>query len=93
MHISHSIVITFYYGLQVPFQAITYFVPHLSSHIGSWICYIAAFNSFYGFQELTAHSLWIALEKYILIVHHLKARVFGEDKIEKILTRQQFREN
>ena len=84
LHISHAVVTTIHFGFRVPFQAITYFVPHLSSHIGSWICYIAAFNSFYGFQELTTHSLWIALEKYILIVHHLKARVFGEDKIEKI---------
>ena len=84
IHISHSLVVTFHYGIRVPFQAITHFVPHLSSYIGSWICYIAAFNGFYGLQEILAHSLWIAIEKYILIVHFLKARAFGEEHIEKI---------
>ena len=84
IHISHSLVVTFHYGIRVPFQAITHFVPHLSSYIGSWVCYIAAFNFFYGFQAVSAHSLWIAVEKYILIIHTMKARAFGEEHIEKI---------
>ena len=84
MQISHAVALIFSFGIRVPFQAITHFIPHLSSHIGSWVCYIAAFNGFYGFQGIIAHSLWIAIEKYVLIVQFLKARAFGEDRIEKI---------
>ena len=84
IQISHTVITTFHFGIRIPFQAISHFVPNVSSYIGSWFCYIQAFNGFYGLQEISAHSLWIAVEKYILIVHHLKARPFGEDKIEKI---------
>ena len=33
---------------------------------------------------MLGHSIWISIEKYIFIVHSLKALVFGEEKIEKI---------
>ena len=83
--IFHAMVMIIHFAIRVPFQAITYFVPNLSSHIGSWVCYIGAINNFYGYQEISAHSLLIAIEKYVLIVHTLKARAFGDNKIEKIL--------
>ena len=84
VQIFHAMVITIHFGIRVPFQAITYFVPNLSSHIGSWVCYIGGINHFFGYQEIPSHSLWVAFEKYILIVHTLKARAFGDNKIEKI---------
>lgn len=83
--ISHAVIGSVHWGVRVPFTAVTHFVPNLSNVTGSWICYIGAFVSFYGFQELTARSLWIAIEKYVLMVHTLKARVFGEEKIGKIM--------
>ena len=84
IQISHAVVITILWGFLSPFQALTHFVPNLSSHIGSWICYVGRFIIFYGYHEVLAHSLWVAIEKYILIVHAMKARVFGEERIEKI---------
>ena len=84
VQISHAIVTTVHFGVRIPFQATTHFIPNLSNHIGSWICYIGAFNGFYGYQEISSHSLWVAFEKYILIVHTIKAKAFGDQKIEKI---------
>lgn len=40
--------------------------------------------TFYGYQEGMAYSLWVAIEKYVLIVHNQKARFIGEEKIEKL---------
>ena len=84
VQISHAVVTTIHFGFRIPFQAVTHFIPNLSSYIGSWMCYIGAFNNFFGYQEIASHSLWVAFEKYILIVHTVKARAFGDDKIEKI---------
>lgn len=84
VQISHAVVTTVHFGVRIPFQAVTHFIPNLSSYIGSWMCYIGAFNGFFGYQEISSHSLWVSIEKYILIVHTLKARSFGDDKIEKI---------
>ena len=51
IQISHAVITTFHFGIRIPFQAISHFVPNLSSYIGSWFCYIQAFNGFYGLQE------------------------------------------
>ena len=84
IEISHAIVTTIYYGFRIPFQAITHFVPSLSGYVGSWLCYTASFVQFYGYHAIMAHTLWIAVEKYVLIVHTIKAREFGEKRIERI---------
>ena len=84
IHVSHAIVTTVYYGFFIPFQAITTFVPSLSMYLGSWICYLASFFSFYSYHAIISNSLQAAIMKYIFIVHALKARGFGEAKIQKI---------
>ena len=84
IHISHAIVTSVYYGFFIPFQAVTTFVPSLSIYMGSWICYVASFISFYSYHAIIANSLLVAITKYIFIVHAFKARVFGDDKIERI---------
>ena len=84
IHVSHAIVTTVYYGFFIPFQAVTTFVPSLSMYMGSWICYLASFVSFYSYHAVLANSLQVAVMKYIFIVHALKARRFGEAKIQKL---------
>ena len=84
IHVSHAIVTTVYYAFFIPFQAVTTFVPSLSMYMGSWICYLASFVSFYCYHAIIANSLQVAVLKYIFIVHALKARAFGEVKIQKI---------
>ena len=74
IHVSHAIVTTVYYGFFIPFQAVTTFVPSLSMYMGSWICYLASFVSFYSYHAVFANSLQVAVMKYIFIVHALKAR-------------------
>ena len=84
IHISHAIVTSIYYGFFIPFQAVTTFVPSLSIYMGSWICYLASLISFYSYHAIIANSLLVAITKYIFIVHGLKAKVFGDEKIQKI---------
>ena len=84
IHISHAIVMTIYYGYFIPFHAITYFVPYLAAYTGSWVCYLSAFVALFCYQAIVVHSLLIAIMKYIFIVHTWKARLFGEERIQKL---------
>ena len=84
IHIAHSMVMTIYYGYIITFHPITYFIPSLATHLGNWICYVSAFISFFCFQAMVLHSLLIAIMKYIFIVHTWKARLFGEERIQRI---------
>ena len=83
IHIAHSIAMTIYFCYIIPFQPITYFIPSLATHLGNWICYVSAFISYFCFQAMTLHSFLIALMKYIFIVHTWKARLFGEERIQR----------
>ena len=80
--ITHSIVMIVNYGFIIPFYAVTHFVPFLSQYTGRWLCYTASLVVFYGYQAIMANSLVISMLKYIFIVHSLKARTYGEDKIK-----------
>ena len=84
MHVLHAVVVTIFFGFQISFGAIIHFLPSLASYTGSWICYIGSFTTFYGYHTMLGHSIWISIEKYVFIVHSLEARVFGDEKIEKI---------
>ena len=84
IHVSHAIVTTVYYGFFIPFQSITTFVPSLSIYTGCWICYVASFVSFYCYHAIVVNSLQVAIMKYVFIVNALKARAYGEAKIQKI---------
>ena len=84
IHVSHAIITTIYYGFFIPFQSVTTFVPSLSIHTGSWICYVASFVSFYSYHAIVVNSLQVAIMKYVFIVNALKARAYGEAKIQKI---------
>ena len=84
IHVSHAIITTVYYGFFIPFQSVTTFVPSLSIYTGSWICYVASFVSFYCYHAIVVNSLQVAIMKYIFIVNALKARAYGEAKIQKI---------
>ena len=48
-----------------------------------WICAFECAH-FKCAHSITSHSLIIAILKYVFIVHAMKARSFGEDKIKKI---------
>ena len=84
LHIAHSIVMTIFYGYNIPFYAISYFIPSLGTYVGNWICYLSVFLGLFAFQAMVVHSLLIAIQKYIFICHTWKARLFGEERIQRI---------
>lgn len=83
IHITHSIVCIIYFSFNIPFAAITHFIPFLSQYTGPWLCYIASFIMLYCYYEVIANSLLISVLKYVFVVHDRKARDFGEEKINK----------
>ena len=82
--IFHAIVMTIVFACRIPFMAVVYLSPNSFFGIGSWICYIFAFEFSFGAHSIASHSLIIAIMKYVFIVHAMKARSFGEEKIKKI---------
>ena len=84
IHISHSVVMSIYYGYFIPFAAIAYFIPSLGTYIGNGICYFTAFVSLFCYQSMIVNSLLVAITKYIFICHTWKARLFGEERIQRI---------
>ena len=70
--------------IRIPFMAVAYLSPNIFSDIGSWVCYISAFVFAFGTHSVASHSLIVAILKYVFIVHTMKARVFGEEKIQRL---------
>ena len=83
IHVSHAVVTSVYYAHFIAFKAITYFVPCLSQHTGTWTCYVASLITFYGFQSIISNTLVISTMKYLFVVHGTKAMAFGGEKIKK----------
>ena len=50
IHTSHAIIISINWLFRIPFETVTYFVPNLSSVIGSWICFLV---------------FWFACERFV----------------------------
>ena len=84
IYIAHSIVLIIYYSFTIPFDAIMYFVPSLSSYTGSWLCYIASFVTLYCVYAMQIHSLVVSIMKFAFIVHDEKIRELGIPKAQKI---------
>ena len=81
--VTHSIVTAINFAFNISFDAVTLFLPFLSQYTGNWICYVAAFVTFYCHYCIVAYSLLISILKYILIVHHAKTFEWGKDIIQK----------
>ena len=81
---AYSISIVLFFAFHLPFSVVSNAIPHLSEHTGEWFCSLATIIIMYGINVMTIHSLLIAIMKYVLIVHPLKALQIGHDRIEKI---------
>ena len=86
IHMSNSIFLTVYWPLDLSFLAISNTVPILSNYTGEWFCKLSAFVMIYGLNFIIMNSLIVAAMKYIFIVHAIKARVYGHEKIQYIFT-------
>ena len=82
--ISHAVVMTIAFTVRIPFMAVSYLSPNIFADIGSWMCYIFAFVFSFGVNSVASHSLIVAILKYVFIVHTMKARSFGEDKMKRL---------
>ena len=85
IHIIYSIFSTIFYLFDIPFLAITQYVPNLSMYTGEWLCHIASFIIIFCVHIIFMNSFWIALMKYVFIVHWDRALLWGHEKIERTL--------
>ena len=86
IHMTNSIFLTVYWALDLSFLAVSNTVPMLSVYTGEWFCKLSAFFIIYGVKLIIMDSLIVAAMKYIFIVHDVKARLYGFEKIQKIFT-------
>ena len=84
IHISHAILLTIVYPIDIFFVNALYWFPNIFVITGRWPCYIMIFVHFFGSGAIGLNSLLIAIMKYLFTVHALKSRVFGENIIQKI---------
>ena len=84
LDIVNSTVLSFHYGHVLIMKGITYLIKDLYVYTGSWFCYLSKVITISGNALVTGHSLIIALMKYTMIVHHIKVRGYGQDKVKKI---------
>ena len=82
--IIQAVALTIWVFFSSIFKIIIDQIPDLHEAIGDWICYIYAFTHIFAIYVCLFHSFVVALMKYIFIVHHMKNRVFGERKTQKI---------
>ena len=82
MDITHSVALMIFFSFGLIFEPIIDAVPTLSQYTGVIPCYIAAFIYLYGTYIIGFHSLVISFMKYVLIVHCLKVRNYGEEKVK-----------
>ena len=67
-------------------QILTYGVTDLYLYTGEWFCYTSKFIAIYLQMYTIGHSLFIAILKYIIIVHWERARDWGNEKIVLIFS-------
>ena len=82
--IAHSLIMIIYYSFQISFETSIHLVPELSQITGSWICHFAKFIKLYGMASIVGHSLFIAIYKYVFIIHDEKLRNIGLKKSKAI---------
>ena len=65
-------------------EGITYIFQDLYTYTGEWFCYTSKVAMYYGNIYATTHSAIVSMFKYIIIVHWIKARAMGHEKIKDI---------
>ena len=81
IHVAHSVVLIIHFTFSISFEAIMYFIPLLSQHAGSWVCYVASFITYYCFYSIVTHSMVISVIKYLYIVHFQKVCKWNETRL------------
>ena len=84
LDITNSIILVVYHGYFLFMKIVTFVVQDLHSYTGTWFCYFSKGANYYGSLHVSAHTLVVAVLKYILIVHWDRALVLGHEKVKGI---------
>jgi hypothetical protein len=84
LDIFNSCLILLTFGLLVLMNGINYLIDDLHSYTGKWLCYTYKANIIYGNFSIAGHSFILSEMKYTIIVHHLKVREFGQERVKTI---------
>ena len=85
IHIIYSIFSTILYLFDIPFVAFPEAFLNLSMYTGEWLCHISSFIIIFCIHIIFMNSFWVALMKYVFIVHWDRALQWGHEKIERVL--------
>ena len=83
LDITNSIILTVHHGYFLFMKIITFVIQDLHAYTGTWLCYLSKVAKYLGGLHISAHTLVIAILKYIMIVRWDWAMVVGQDKIKK----------
>ena len=84
LDILNSFCILIHWSLSIFMRGITYMYTDLYSYTGKWLCYTYKAINMYGRAIITGHSAVICLLKYTIIVHYIKVRKIGQEKVKTI---------
>lgn len=82
--IVHSIGMVSAIGFLIVFEEVSVHFDVLSEHTGNWICYVATCIYCYVGYLGGFHTFFVALMKYVYIVHNESVRKFGKQKLKTI---------
>ena len=83
LDITNSIILLVQHGYFLFLKIITFVIQDLYVYTGTWLCYLSKVAKYLGSLHISAHTLVIAILKYIMIVRWDWAMVVGQDKIKK----------
>ena len=83
LDLAYSCLVIAHHGHCVVMEGITYIVDDLHTYTGEWFCYCSKVATYYGNLFTTSHSLVISILKYVIIVHWMKSRNWGHEKIKR----------
>ena len=84
LDIFNSCSILFNYGTAIFMSGVTYINVDLYKYTGKWFCYTYKAINMYARSSISGHSAVISLLKYTIVVHYLKVRNIGQEKVKTI---------
>ena len=81
---SNSCIVLTYFIQYTIISTFTIMVDNLYMYTGEWFCYFANFLCYYGSTYVNAHSLVIAVLKYVHIVWWMKVMNFGKETVNTV---------
>jgi hypothetical protein len=84
LDIFNSSLILVSFGLVILMNGINYIITDLHSYTGKWLCYTYKAINMYAQFSIGGHSFILSVMKYTIIVHSLKVRSFGDERVKTI---------